>query len=138
MPRTIPLCTISVPQKVKNFSKILPKLSHKCSELVPRTIPFCTISVPQKVKNFSKILPKLSHKCSELVPKTIPLGTISVPQKVKDFSEILPKTTFQFTCKSDFSFTYITLFRSTNSCIACKASSLRVFFSIFFSIISWK
>ena len=40
--------------------------------------------------------------------------------------------------KSDFSFTYITLFRSTNSCIACKANSLRVFFSIFFSIISWK
>ena len=27
--------------------------------------------------------------------------------EVKNFSEILPKTTFQFTCKSDFSFTYI-------------------------------
>nr|DAU84266.1 MAG TPA: hypothetical protein [Caudoviricetes sp.] len=41
-----------------------------------------------------------------MVPRTIPLGTISAPQKVKDFSKILPKTTFQFTFKSDFSFTY--------------------------------
>nr|DAK84853.1 MAG TPA: hypothetical protein [Caudoviricetes sp.] len=58
-----------------------------------------------------------------MVPRTIPFGTISVPQKVKYFSRILPKTTFLFTCKSDFSFTYSFPKWSTKSITACAAKS---------------
>ena len=40
--------------------------------------------------------------CQELYPSVL----FRYLDEVKNFSEILPKTTFQFTYKSDFSFTY--------------------------------
>lgn len=43
--------------------------------------------------------------------------------EVKDFRKILPKTTFRFTCKSDFSFTYSFPKLSTKSITACAARS---------------